>query len=225
MESEQISEIIRFASIASVAFPMILYMTKIGYSSRALHLIGTLVIVSAGSDLAAYFLFAQGKSTVVLFNIYYIILFFLLSWYFMDIYDTKAGRNIITTGSVIYIVSLILVTVFVQPFSTYQTLMWTLTGMTMIIYSISYFLYLFSIQTVMNNYGLLWINSGILLYFSLNLFLFIMSSYVLTKLDSEISLLIWSFHNVNNVMKNILLGLGIFAFARQVAGSPAPARL
>jgi hypothetical protein len=214
MESEHISEIIRFASIASVAFPMILYLTKIGYGSKALHLIGALVVLSALSDLTAYFLFSHGKSTVILFNLYYIAVFFVLTGFYLSIYNSSTGRRVVISGFFIYVIALILVTLFRQPFTTYQTLMWTLTGMTMIIYSISYFLYLFSDQTMMNNYGLLWINSGVLLYFSLNLFLFIMSSYVLTQLDSEISLLIWSFHNVNNIMKNVLIGLGIFSFSK-----------
>jgi hypothetical protein len=67
----------------------------------------------------------------------------------------------------------------------------------------------FSTLRPMNDFGLLWINSGILFYFSFNLFLFVMSSYVLTHLEQELTLIIWSFHNVNNIIKNILVGLGI----------------
>jgi hypothetical protein len=103
--------------------------------------------------------------------------------------------------------------------------MWTITGAIMIFFSISYFIYLFSVRTSVGNDELLWINSGILLYFSLNLFLFVMSSYILTKLDSEISMLIWSFHNVNNIMKNILFGCGIYAFSRERVDENVPVRV
>jgi hypothetical protein len=51
-----------------------------------------------------------------------------------------------------------------------------------------------------------------------------MSSYILTKLDSEISMLIWSFHNVNNIMKNILFGCGIYAFSKAQVGEGIPIR-
>lgn len=214
MKADQISEIIRIASIGSVLFPLVLYLLKVNQASRTLHLVGILTFVSAISDMAGYFLFARGQSTVVLFNAYYIITFLLLTWFYYDIYATRNGKMTILTGLVIYVLAFILVSFYVQSFVQYQTFMWTITGMTMIIYSISYFLYLFSTPSVMSNYGLLWINSGILLYFSLNLFMFVMSSYVLTRLDSEISLLIWSFHNVNNILKNVLLACGIYAFTR-----------
>jgi hypothetical protein len=43
----------------------------------------------------------------------------------------------------------------------------------------------------------------------------VMSDYVLTKLDPEISVLIWGFHNVNNIMKNVLFGCGLYAFSKE----------
>jgi hypothetical protein len=211
---QQITEIIRLASIASVALPLLMYLTKFRYASKPVHLIGALTIVSAASDLAAYFLFARGESTVVLFNVYYVILFLVLAWFYYEVFLSKSGRTTIVAGFLAYILSFILVSMFVQPFSTYQTFMWTITGMIMIFFSITYFIHLFSARAPMGNYEYLWFNSGVLLYFSLNLFLFIMSSYVLTKLDPEISLLIWSFHNVNNIMKNALFGCGIYALSK-----------
>jgi len=211
MRSDNISEIIRVASILSVAFPLVMYLTKIRSASRPIHLIGGLSLVSALSDLLAYFFFAQGKSTVVLFNIYYTVLFLLLTWFYYEILLARSGKRTVVVGLVLYILAFILVSTYVQSFFEYQTFMWTITGMIMIIYSMSYFIYLFSAPTTVNNFGLLWINSGILFYFCFNLFLFVMSSYVLTKLDPQIGTLIWSFHNVNNIIKNVLIGCGVSA--------------
>jgi hypothetical protein len=213
--NQNITEIIRLASICSVALPLVFYFVKIKYVSKAVHLIGIITIASAISDLGAFILFSQGQSTIVLFNSYYVILFLLLTWFYYEILLTRSGKTTIITGLIIYAISFILITLYVQGFLEYQTFMWTLTGMMMIIFSISYFLYLFSARTTITNYELLWINSGVLLYFSLNLFLFVISSYILTQLDPEISLLIWSFHNVNNIMKNILFAFGIYAFSKQ----------
>jgi hypothetical protein len=215
MRSEHISEIIRLASIISIAVPLIIYLIRLRYASKPVHLVGILTIVSAASDLIAYVMASQGETNAVLFNSYYAILFILLTWFYYEILSIKSGKTTVIVGLVIYLLSFILITLFVQPFLEYQTFMWTITGMIMIIYSISYFLYLFSVRTTMNNYGLLWINSGILFYFCFNLFLFIMSSYVLTRLEAPISMLIWSFHNVNNIIKNILLGIGISAYNKQ----------
>ena len=215
MRSESISEIIRIASILSVAFPLISYVIKLKQASKPLHLIGGVVVVSALSDLIAVFFFSNGESTVLLFNGYYIILFLLLTWFFYNLLTSKMGRSTVLAGLSIYIGAFIFVSLYVQPFSEYQTLMWTITGMIMVIFSISYFVHLFSLPLPANNYGYVWINSGILYYFSMNLFLFIMSSYVLTKLEQPIALMIWSFHNVNNVLKNIIIGFGISTYSQE----------
>lgn len=213
MRVERISEIIRLASMLSIALPLIMYLVRVRGASRPVHLIGALSIVSALSDLIAYVLFTRGQSTVVLFNIYYTVMFLLLTWFYYQVLLTQRSKVTVMVGLGIYLLSFILVTIYIQTFFEYQTSMWTITGMIMIIYSVSYFLSLFSAQTTMNNYGLLWINSGILFYFSFNLSLFVMSSYVLTKLEPQISMLIWSFHNVNNIVKNILLGVGVLVYS------------
>ncbi len=222
MGSERISEIIRLASILSVAVPFVMYLRKIRYASKSVHLIGALTVVSALSDFIAYILFAEDRSTVILFNVYYTVVFFLLTWFYFEILLTTGRRTTVVVGLAIYLLSYILVTVYVQPYTVYQTFMWTITGLIMIIYSVSYFLHLFSEETMMDNYGLLWINSGILFYFSFNLFLFIIGSYVLTKMDPQISILVWSFHNVNNVIKNILLALGIASFNKDSGSGGQP---
>jgi hypothetical protein len=210
-----ITEIIRLTSIVSVGFPLLVYLSKLKKASRPVHLIGALMIISALSDFIAFVLSSKGKSTVMVFNTYYILLFLILAWFYYEILLTPKRRTPIVTGLFIYATAFVLITFYVQPFMSYQTLMWTITGVMMIIFSIAYFLYLFSGPTTLRNYELLWVNSGVLLYFSLNLFLFVIGSHILTKLDPEISLLIWSFHNVNNIMKNILFGFGIYAFSRE----------
>jgi hypothetical protein len=209
MSSQSISEIIRYASIFSVAFPLILYLFRLKDLSGAGHKIGAIVIISALSDVIALYLFEAEMSTVLLFNAYYLIFFLLLAWFYNEVLQTVRGKRMVQWGLAIYVLSFIGITILIQSFNEYQTLMWTLAGAISIIFSISYFISVFSAMRPMNDFGLLWINSGILFYFSFNLFLFIMSSYVLTRLEPELSLIVWSFHNVNNIIKNILIGLGI----------------
>lgn len=215
MKSDNIPEIIRLASILSVLLPLIFYLIRVKTTSRTVHKIGGVIILSAVSDAIAFYFFKGGQSTVFLFNTYYLALFLFLAWFYNGILTTRSGRNTVLTGLFGYILAFILVTTFVQGYDEYQTFMWTITGIIIIVFSISYFLSVFSAQLPMENFGLLWINSGILFYFSFNLFLFVMSSYVLTKLAPELSMLIWSFHNVNNIIKNILLALGISLFKKE----------
>ena len=219
MESVNISEILRSASVISVFFPLAVYLFKIKYASRRVHIIGVLIIVSGICDLTGFMLYRGHQSTVILFNVYYAILFLLLTWFYYEILFIKDRRVIVWIGLAIYLQSFILTTLFVQSFFEYQTLMWVVTAIILIIYGVAYFFYSFSTipTTRFFSYTFTWINSGVLIYFCLNLFLFILGNHILTKLDPEMGLLIWSFHNVNNIIKNILFGIGIYFYKKKIA--------
>lgn len=219
MNSDHTSEIVRLASNLSVALPLVAYLTKIKYASRKVHIIGLLIILSATSDIAGYIFFNERQSTAVLFNAYYAFTFLLLSWFYYEILFIKSRRVVVLIGLAVYLQSFMLITIYVQGFMEYQTLMWIITGIIMVVYSIAYFTYSLSILPSMSslNYAPVWINTGVLIYFLLNLFLFILSNYVLTNLDPQMGLLIWSFHNVNNILKNVLFAIGISFYKKKIA--------
>ena len=192
MESVKISEIIRLASNISLLVPLAFYLSRIKHLSREIHIIGALLFVSGASDLAGYILFNRQQSTVMLINSYYILMFFLLTWFYYRILLVRIQRRMVWVGVVVYLVSFIVVTLYVQPFTEYQNLMWLITAVVMILYSIAYFFHSVSAITTSVEAGvsLVWINVGVMLYFCLNLFLFVMANHVLTQLDPETSAMI-----------------------------------
>ena len=163
--------------------------------------------------------FSRHQSTVVLFNAYYFVLFLILTWFYYEALFVNTRRILVWIGLAIYLQSFILITFFVQNFMEYQTLMWLITALIMIVYSVAYFFY--SLSTIVTSgyfgYSLIWINVGVMIYFCLNLFLFLMGNYVLTKLDPDTSALIWGSHNINNIIKNILFAVGIYFYRRKIA--------
>lgn len=219
MNSNAISEIIRVASNLSLLVPLVIYFSRMRYASKRLHIIGTLIIVSGVCDLLGLVLARQQESTVILFNTYYAVLFGLLTWFYYEILFINNRRLMIWIGLAIYLQSFILISLFVQSFFEYQTLMWVITAMIMIIYGIAYFFYSLSTVPASNVFGhtFTWINSGVLIYFCMSLFLFIIGNYTLTRLDDETSALVWSFHNVNNIIKNVLFAVGIYLYKRKIA--------
>ena len=219
MEPGSIPEIIRIASNVSLILPLIMYLVRIRNASRQVHIIGALIIVSGVCDLIGLVLFSRSQSTVVLFNTYYALLFLLLNWFYYEALFVNTRRMMVWIGLAVYLQSFILITAFVQNFFQYQTVMWLITAVIMIIYSIAYFFYSLSTITTSGYFGysLIWINIGVMIYFCLNLFLFIMGNYVLTRLDPETSAMIWSSHNVNNIIKNVLFAIGIYFYRKKVA--------
>lgn len=219
MKPANISEIIRIASNLSVLFPLVAYLAKFKYATRRIHIIGGLVLVSAIFDLIGYLRFQNSEPTAVLFNTYYVFLFCLLWWFYHEVVFIGTRRLITYIGLAVYAQSFILITLFVQDFFQHQSLLWLITAIILVVFSIEYFLYLFSTGPGVNllNYTTMWINSGVLLYFSFNLFLFIISNYIFSHEDHDVGLAVWSFHNVNNILKNVLFGIGISLQKRKVA--------
>jgi hypothetical protein len=219
MEPVKIPEIIRYASNISLLAPLVMYLAKMRYASKQVHIIGILVIASGVCDLLGYILFSRHQSTVLLFNIYYCILFLLLTWFYYEALFLNTRRLMVWIGLAVYLQSYVLTTFYVQGFFEYQTLMWLITAVIMIMYSIAYFFYSLSTITPAGffGYSLIWINMGVMIYFCLNLFLFVLGNHVLTKLDPGTSALIWSTHNINNIIKNILFAVGIFFYKRKIA--------
>lgn len=219
MKPAEISELVRIASNLSVLFPLVAYLTKARYATRRIHIIGLLIFVSAVCDVLGYIRFQNGQSTAVLFNLYYLALFGFLWWFYHEIVFIGTRRLITYIGLAVYLQSLILITLFVQDFYHHQSLLWLISGIIMLVFSIEYFLYLFSTGPGVNllNYTTMWINSGVLLYFAFNLFLFILSNFLFDQEDNDVGLAIWSFHNVNNIIKNVLFGIGLSLHKRKIS--------
>jgi hypothetical protein len=219
MQAPSIPTIISTASSISVVLPLAMYFIRMKNAARRIHIIGALVMVSAVCDIIGMILIMERSSTVVLFNTYYALLFLLLTWFYYEILFINTRRVLVWIGLAIYLQSFLLVTIYVQSFFEYQTLMWVITAIIMIIYSISYFFYSFSTISAGNifSYTFIWINIGVMIYFCLNLFLFVMGSHVLTKLEPQVGALIWSSHNVNNILKNVLFAIGIYFYRRKIA--------
>lgn len=60
-----------------------------------------------------------------------------------------------------------------------------------------------------------WINSGVMIYFSGSLTLFILSDYLVNTLHNDL-MLYWTFHNFLGIIKNILFIIGIWMGVRTI---------
>ena len=211
MRSLLVGEIIAHASSLSVVIPLLYYISKIKKVSLPVHIIGSLLVIAALSDVAGYILFKSGQSTAVVFNVYYTLLFVLLCWFYYSIFFKHKHTFAVGLGIAIYFVSFLLITFFIQDFFYYQNLIWMIAGIILIVYSIAYFINsLSSIPSIhLFESSLTWFNSGVLFYFSFSIFLFSMGDYLFSKQDPQVTLLLWSTHNINNIIKNILFTIGM----------------
>jgi hypothetical protein len=216
-----ITEIIAILSIASAWVPLCVYLFKTKRMPSYIHIFGAVLIVNAFSDIGGFILAKYSIYTYSLYNTYDVIQFLLLSWFYYHIIFKEERKLSVQTifilipFSVIYLLSLLLISSFEQNFFTsYQNAMWTTSAAILIIYGIAYFNNLFSAvgkRRTLKLSLLTWLNSGLLYFFSFGMLLFVTREYLMTQVSADVWALFWSFNNINNIIKNTLFTIG-FAF-------------
>jgi hypothetical protein len=195
--------------------------------SPQLHILTIVLIISALSDSIGFWFVRQEIHTALLYNAQDFIQFILLSliYYRITFTDngeiTTAGKQVFVSFSCFYLLSLLAIsTVYQNPIRTHQNMMWTISAVILVIYACVYcYKLLVEVSTSSNlqfNF-LVWVNSGILYYFSFSIFLFLMQSYIVSELTPDIARLTWSFNNINNIIKNVLITIGFASYSNRPA--------
>lgn len=207
---EQIPGILLFLSRFSVLIPFLfLLRANPAFTGKILRGISVLLAIAAVSDLICYVMLKKGLSNIAVINSYFIIQFYVLS-YIYSLY--LKNKTVLIIALVTYTGFTIFNTVFIQSFSEMQSWSDGLQSLLFIALSISCHLQLHKNPPADERLSslILWFNLGVLFYFSLNLYLFMVSNYIFNNESVENSIISWSFHNLFNIVKNVLFAIGIY---------------
>jgi hypothetical protein len=166
------------------------------------------------ADIFVGHVLTDSKSKIILINIQDIFQFVSIVFIYKRMYGREyTSAFILIMG--IYVAATFVNQVFFQPITVLQNYNWTLAGLIVIFMSIGWMLHVLITMPVKKlvTYGEFWINTAFFCYFSIGLFLFLSVNYVFKNQTTEAKVFFWSFHNINNVLKNILLGIGVYFFA------------
>jgi len=206
------TELIRFASNLSVLIPLIVYLTKIKVAPKQNHIIALLLIVLGLFDLAGFLFGLKHLSTALLFNVGQMAQFAILSWYYFEVVFTKAKVEVLIGGSMGYIISFVLVNMFVEDIFHYQSIYWAIGSLLITVYGIQHLKNIaqtlpFQSPDVKSE---MWFSASIVIYFSMTFALYVLGEYILADLDKNAAMTIWCFHNAHNILKNIMFAVGMY---------------
>lgn len=208
-----IAKILIYLSIFSVLVPIFFLVSrKQNLKDKLLKAAGLLLFLWALTDLLNYVVvFVMGKSNIAIINVAVIVQFFLLSYLYHILLNNK---KIIYIGLVAFIGFFILNISCIQPFREFQSWLFVATGIIFLIYAVLYYRQTLKMNPPIDPFYFysFWVNSAVFYYFAFNLYLFILSNYVFKHMSAEEGTIYWSFHNFNNIMKNLLLTLAIVVF-------------
>jgi hypothetical protein len=211
MTKSEAIELIRYLANISVLIPLLFYLVKFKILPRENHIIGLFITVAGAADLVG-FLYSRLKiNNAYIFNIHDIIAFGLLCWYYHQVVFQFKSRSYFYFGIFVYAISLLVITSRVG-INVFQGEMWAISGFIIVVFGIFHNNYQVEKPPLLdkNLYSGLIFNAAIIFYFSFNFFLFIIANYILTELSTDTSRMVWAFHNVNNIIKDIAFAAGLY---------------
>jgi len=206
-----IAEILAYCSMFSVLIPIFfLLRKKQNFKNSIIKILGALLFVSLVSDLASLILFKLGgKSSTPIVNTFFITQFVLLSCVY---YRLLKNKNLSYIAAILFLLFSVLNIVFIQPFTEFQSWILTLGSIILMCYSIVYFLQLLDFPPTLNlfRHFSFWFNMAVFYYFGASFLVFISRNYVLQTQSLRFTNMVWGFHNVNTIIKNILFAIAIY---------------
>jgi hypothetical protein len=209
-------KLLMYISYFSVFVPILIFLAKKqNFKAPFLRVLFILLIVSFLSDLIGYVVIKTGSSNIIINSIYFIVQFFLLSWFYSLLLNRKA---LIYIGSFLFTVFFIVNTVCFQSINEYQGNMRLAGGVLLIIYALV--CYYQTIKGPLTDDWLddmkLWMNMGVLFYFFMTMYVFISANYIFKNESEDIAIMAWGFHNACNIIKNMLFATAIYHAGKRV---------
>lgn len=206
--------ILRDISIYSILLPLAVFIfaRKRKKLPTGIWLLGALLLASGLSDilcLVLYRHFGINPNTIV--SIYLCMQFTLLSSIYYTAVTIPSYKKIIYAIAILFLVFAAINLFFIQGVSTFNTNLFTISGIVFILYAIIYFYRLIRElpEPFIERMYMFWVNTSVFIYFGINLFLFFTVDRLILKADNQF-LLSWGLHNGSNALKNIIFTIAVY---------------
>jgi len=197
-----------FFSTGSSIIPVIAALFNYKHLDKIMKIVAAFFLVSALSDLTlglmAYRNVYNNYPVIHVF-ILLSVLFFGAIYYYA--FFNPALKNAILILAIVVALFCIINSIFIEGIWGYPSISNTVVGIFLIIISLAYFHQLLSRQEFVHieKQGLFWINAGVLFYYSLNIFLFML----FTRIERAHLGDFYMIHNIVNIFANLLYSAGL----------------
>lgn len=210
LTSISLSQIFFTLASYSTLIPLIVAIYNRNKLDYPLKYLSYLIYFSACIEIISAILWWQEENNLPLLHIFVVVEFILIGWmYQLHLYKLY-NRYLIPVLIVAFSIFSIINSLFIQSIYTFNTYARPIGNLLFIIFAISYYYKLLKELKIryLERNPMFWINTGILIYFSGSLFLFIFSNYLLKQ--TQLNNLFWSIHAGLNVFINVLYAIGLW---------------
>ena len=200
--------ILLISSTISGVLPVIAALYNYRHLDKVLKIAAAYFILSVLSDLVLSLTIAMNMPNnhpVIHIYVALSILFFAAIYY--NAFFKPAIKKIVISMAALALLVVIFNMIFVEGIWDYPSLSNTVLSVLLICFSLAYFFQLLSRQEFVHieKQGLFWINAGVLFYFSINIFLFMLFKRMITAHQEGYYMI----NNITNIIANILYSVGL----------------
>ncbi len=200
---------------ASVLIPIGVALIKYGWVDRVLLLIFYYLLLDGIVNLSGVVLFRYHINNLPLLHIYTVLEFLLLSFFYTKLLKGTLARNIIRFLMVLFPLLCIINFTFFQSILRFNTYTRPLEILLIMAYSLAYFAQANEANEVKawSSNSLIWINIGIVLYFSGALFIYSFSNFTTAYTSPKyksLNLFIWDIHAALLLCMYLLFSWGFY---------------
>ncbi|MDB5090421.1 MAG: hypothetical protein JWR09_4415 [Mucilaginibacter sp.] len=194
-------------SIVSGCFPVIAALYNYKHLDKILKIAAAFFLVSFLVDLGLFFsmqLVERNNYPVLHFFVLISIMFFVAIYYYA-FFKTTLKKTIVVLGLIAILISIFNL-VFVEGIWEYPSISNTILNVLLIFFSLAYFYQLLNKQEFIHieKQGLFWINAGVLFYYAINIFLFMLFKQLLNTHKE-----VYMINYITNIIANILFTVGL----------------
>lgn len=195
---------------ASIFLPFIIIVLSKKKYEYPLTFLKYLIFFTALVEVIVETLWWHSVNNLPLLHLYIIVEFALLGWMYHLYLYKLLGRYLIPLIIVAFCTFSIINSLFIQSIFTFNTYARAIENLLLILLSLAYFYKMLKELKVkyLEKDPMFWINSGILVYFSGNLFIFIFSNYILPH--KSLNMLFWSIHATLNLFIYTFYAIGLW---------------
>jgi hypothetical protein len=195
-------------SIVSGLFPVLVALFNYKYLDKVLKLAAAFFLMNVLSDLLqalTMLLGATNNQPIIHANIILSVLFFVAIYY--SAFVSPGLKKLVLISGGVAVLAIIYCLIFINGIWAYPSTANTILSLLTISFSVAYFFQLLSRQEFIHieKLGFFWINAGVLFYFSINIFLFMLFQRIIASHLEEYYMI----HNVTNIIANVLFSIGL----------------
>jgi hypothetical protein len=199
---------ILYTSIVSGFLPVIAALYNYGNLDKTLKIVAVFLLISvlfdSGFEIASHHNVTNNFPAIHLFIV--ISLVFFAAIYYNAFFSPLLKKATLIL-SILAFVLLILNLILNEGVWEYPSMSNTVLSVLLIFFSLVYFYQLLTRQEFIHieNQGLFWINAGVLFYFSVNIFLFMLFRRIINSHQEDYYMI----HNVTNIIANVIFTVGL----------------